>query len=254
MSTQEKTTTDGTTAGRSRFTYHGEEDGDPGEGGVIAARPPASRNGSASARSTPPGTVPGIPGPAEPLLDISELARTVGMRYRHRIDFPADTIPGVETSAPTVGEIRLTNTGAVLLLRGEVTATLRLECSRCLTLTDEPVEATIEEEFALVASNAAYKQDEVHAVDEDTPAAVIDKNILNVADLLRQELLLSAPFQPLCREDCPGIAHESYLGPDVVLAEVSDVLPPVAVENPLRRLAELLEEKRRREGTTTQES
>jgi uncharacterized protein len=172
------------------------------------------------------------------------------MRYKHRFDFPAGRIEGVETSAPTVGELRLTNTGAVLLLRGEVKSTLRIECGRCLTPTDIPVETEIEEEFDLVAANDAFNHDEVKVVDEDTPAAVVEGNVLDLADLLRQDLLLAAPLQPLCREDCPGIEHESYLGlaPDVAEIAEGPAAVAIAPDNPLKRLADMLEEKRRRES------
>lgn len=231
--------TDESTAGsRSRFSYHGDDD--PGEGGVSVARPKGNGLRTATSASTP-----GVPGPDEPLLDISELARTVGMRYRHVFDFPPGRIPELTTVGPTRGEIRMTNTGAALILRGEVKSTVQLECSRCLNPIDEVLDADIEEDFDLVATHDAYRQEEVQAVDEDTPAAVIEGNVLNVADLLRQSLLLAAPLQPLCREDCPGIDHESYLGLEPEFPEASE--EPVA-ETPLKHLAELLEARRKASG------
>lgn len=201
----------------SRFGYLGSA---PTSGGVRKAD--ARRGGPA-----------GVPGPAERLLDVSEMARTVGMRYTHRFDIPPYAAEGVTFAGPLQGEITLSNTGGVLLLRGHVGAELELECARCLEPFVAPVEAELEEEFDLVTTRNAYHQEEVQAVDEDTPASVIAGNILDLGELLRQNLLLAAPLQPLCREDCPGV----NLGGR---SDVSLNAPEESGDSPLRRLGELL--------------
>ena len=231
----------------SRFDYFGDE---PTEGGVTSV---ASEPASPNARGRRDAVMArahgaGVPGPDERLLDISELTRTVGMHYTHHFAFPAGALPEVETVAPTTGTLTLTNAGAALLLTGKVKATLGLECGRCLNPTEEPIETAIEEHFDLVTRNNAFNQEEVQAVDEDSPAAVISANILNVADLLRQNLLLASPLQPLCREDCPGIvlpgvtvtlASDPHFYPDP-----EEEAPTPGGDNPLKHLAELLEARR----------
>ena len=235
-------------APKSRFVYYGEEDA--GEGGVFAAAPAdaATPRRGTIAGGAGRGT-PGVPGPTEALLDISELARTVGMHYTHHFAFPAGNLDELATTAPTTGEITLTNAGALLILRGRVESTLDMECGRCLSPAAQPVEAELEEEFDLVPTNNTFHQEEVQAIDEDTPAAVIKGNVLNLVDLLRQNLLLAAPLQPLCREDCPGILLDNP-AVTVLVGEAAEAAIPVSAplaeaDNPLRHLAELLEAKRR---------
>lgn len=198
---------------RSRFSYHGDE---PEEGGVTSVQPKGSRQGGGRA------STPGVPGPEERLLDISELVRNVGMRYTHRIGIPPGGIPDLPTAKPIVGEVTLTNTGALLLLKGHVDTVLSMDCYRCLNATEEPVEADLEEAFPLVAMNNAYHQTEVQAVDEDEPAAVISGNVLDLGDLLRQELTVAAPPQPLCREDCPGLLKPEEIEPEPETEEPAD--------------------------------
>lgn len=221
----------GSGGGGSRFAYHGGGSGDdgdlPAEGGV--------RGVGGGGR-----TAGGVPGEGELLLDISELARTLGMRYTHRFHIPPYPADDMDAVAPLDGAITLTNTGALLLLRGAVETTLRLECGRCLARTEQPVRADLEEEFDLVTSRNAFQQDEVQAVDEDSPASVIRGNVLNLGELLRQNLLLAAPLQPLCREECPGLAPEDG---EAATAEAGDATG--AADSPLRHLAELLDAKRR---------
>lgn len=176
----------------SRFSYH--TDDDPGEGGVTSVNP-TGRRSSGHANN-------GIPGPAETLLDVSELVRTVGMRYTHHFAIPSTAIEDLGAVTTVRGEVTLTNTGAALLLTGHAAATLLMECVRCLKPTKQPAEAELEESFDLVANHTAYNQDEIKAVDENIEASVIDGSIFNLGDLLRQNLLLAAPLQPFCEGGC----------------------------------------------------
>lgn len=205
----------------SRFGYLG-SDVSATSGGVRTAGGKQTGGGPA-----------GVPGPAERRLDVSEMARTVGMRYTHRFHIPPYAAEGVVFAAPLRGEITLSNTGGVLLLRGQVAAELELECVRCLERFAAPVETDLEEEFSLVTTRNAYHQEEVQAVDEDAPASVIEHNVLDLGELLRQNLLLAAPLQPLCREDCPGVDLGGR-------SDVSIRAPGESGDSPLRRLGELL--------------
>lgn len=209
----------------SRFAYHGDE---PTEGGVRS-----TRQGSNTAKGSP--STNGVPGPEERQLEISELVRNVGMHYTHRFAIPPKKEEDFDPATPMEGEITLTNTGAVLLLRGKAKTTLRMECSRCLNLTEQPVSADLEEEFDLVTDNNAFRQDEVQAKDDESGAPVISGNVLDLGELLRQTLLVAAPWQPLCREDCPGLSDIVTLASE---ADEDEAAQP-ARDNPLRHLGEL---------------
>ena len=65
------------------------------------------------------------------------------------------------------------------------------ECSRCLKPITVPVEVDIQELFAY-SSDEAYEY-EVH-----------DDHV-DLEPLIRDSVVLSLPFQPVCREDCPGL-------------------------------------------------
>ena len=209
----------------SRFVYHTEDD-DPGEGGVV------------STRFMPSGRA-GEPSPEDLLLDISELARTTGMRYTHNFALAPRSADFAEMVSPQTGVITLTNSGAALLIQGNVQADMEMDCGRCLTTTVQHVETDIEEDFELLAKRNAFNQEEVEAIDEDTPAAVIASNILNLGELVRQSLLLAAPPQPLCREDCPGVLVNGL--PVIKKADEPDAPKELQTANPLRSLGALLE-------------
>ncbi|MBB6052715.1 YceD family protein [Armatimonas rosea] len=207
----------------SRFAYHTDDD-DPGEGGVVSVAP---ANSKVAARGGV-NRQAGVPGPDELLLDIGMLARTPGMRYKHRVGIPVGAIAELGAVTEVVGNVVLTNTGAALLLSGQVRSTLEMECTRCLQPTRQDVVTDLEESFDLIAENTAYAQGEVKIVDENVEAAVVEGTILNLGDLLRQNLLLAAPLQPLCAGGCSN-----------GVSVLEDELDTVVTSTPLAGLGEL---------------
>ena len=234
--------TDDFDAGRGeapRFSYFSDDD-TPEEGGVKSVTDtPAGRKGAGGTQTVPGSRTSGsgTPGPAEKRLDVSELARTLGMHYAHTFAFPPGSIEDLEAVSPIEGQITLTNTGAILLLQGRVTATLRLEDSRTLEPLDEEIEAELEEEFELVSKTGAFNREEMQALDEDEPAAVMEGNILNLAELLRQNLLLAAPLQPVRDEEALPLGAFVYRGSGDAADDGNE---SANSSNPLRRLGELL--------------
>jgi uncharacterized protein len=90
---------------------------------------------------------------------------------------------------------------------GTLTVTLPQLCVRCL----EPFEVKLHHEFAqyLMRSGA---DDPTEAPDEEIELSLQDLDrselvgdVVDVTALLREELLLSMPTKPVCREDCKGI-------------------------------------------------
>ena len=109
-------------------------------------------------------------------------------------------------AGPIEGEVQLLRTDAGILVRGDVSTEIRLECSRCLAPTLRFVVARLEEEFSTAQEAAKRRQED----DEpDDPVLLIDEhNTLDLSDLVRQQLLLELPDHPLCRADCAGMCPE----------------------------------------------
>ena len=107
------------------------------------------------------------------------------------------------------GQVKVTTLRDNVLVQGDVTAEVSLECSRCLELFDLPVEATLEEQFQPtidVYSEAPVRRDEHEQNDQ---AFDIDANhMMDLTEPVRQALLVALPMKPLCREDCKGICPQ----------------------------------------------
>jgi uncharacterized protein len=108
--------------------------------------------------------------------------------------------------APFHGQVRFTRVGAGLLVTGELNTVIELECTRCLSSFRAPVSFEIEEEFHPtldVVTGVRLPQEP----DQD-PATLIDEHhILDLAEVVRQDLLLSRPSS-VCRPDCRGFCPQ----------------------------------------------
>jgi uncharacterized protein len=101
-------------------------------------------------------------------------------------------------------DVRLESVHEGILASGTASSRYTGECGRCLTPIEAPVEVEFQELFAYPGEEANDFEVQDDHVDLET--------------LVRDAIVLSLPFQPVCRPDCPG------LDPDTGerLADVSD--------------------------------
>lgn len=93
--------------------------------------------------------------------------------------------------------------GRKIRLRGRMAARLEIACSRCLEpfelAVDQPVDA-----LYLPAAQRLGDEDEEIA-DEDLGVSYYEEDVINLAELVREQCYLALPMKPLCREDCRGL-------------------------------------------------
>ena len=106
--------------------------------------------------------------------------------------------------APLQGHIRLVKTGADILVTGTLSTEVELPCTRCLTPVRVPVTVDIEETFT--PTHDVTTGARLPLPEDADPATLIDEHhILNLAEVVRQDLLLSQPSHVLCRPQCAGL-------------------------------------------------
>jgi uncharacterized protein len=86
---------------------------------------------------------------------------------------------------------------------GKITGHLQLECDRCLKPLESAVAARFSREYLTAAEYEA--QQAVELSEDDLNLSVFDGSVIDVDSLVREELLLAAPVQVLCQENCQGI-------------------------------------------------
>ncbi len=90
------------------------------------------------------------------------------------------------------GKIRMSRTSRGILVQGELDTSIQAECSRCLSDTSVQITVPIEELF-------------VYPPEPDAESTVADDGILDIAPLLREEIILKTPIGVLCKPDCLGL-------------------------------------------------
>jgi uncharacterized protein len=149
--------------------------------------------------------------PRAPLvLDTRELGRRPGTERHVTLTVPAPADLGIEVLRVTEGspvelDLRLEAVVEGVLVTGTAHAELSGECARCLEEIGGETSADLLELFVhddepgrTVSSLGA---DET----EDGETSRLQGDLLDLEPALRNAVVLSLPFQPLCREDCPGL-------------------------------------------------
>lgn len=88
-------------------------------------------------------------------------------------------------------DVRLESVHEGILATGDVFADASAECSRCLDPITLPVEVDFQELFA-------------YSLTEPEDFVVLDEQI-DLEQVIRDAVVLSLPFQPICNPDCKGL-------------------------------------------------
>jgi len=118
----------------------------------------------------------------------------------------------VPEGAPLEIDLRLEGLHDGILASAHVSGTAVGECSRCLKAIEQPVEVDLAELFAYSADEAFDYQ--------------VHDDLVDLEPVVRDAVVLSLPFQPVCRPDCPGLDPET----GERLEDVPDRQPRVQVD------------------------
>ncbi|MBT1676481.1 DUF177 domain-containing protein [Curtobacterium flaccumfaciens] len=129
-------------------------------------------------------------------LRVRDLAHRPGEMREHSLDIEVPDAMGAGLIAVRQGaelriDVRLEGLHEGVLVSGHASADATGECSRCLIDISEPIEVDFAELFAYDAS-------------EDFDFFVRDDHV-DTEQVVRDAVVLSLPFQPVCRPDCPGL-------------------------------------------------
>lgn len=125
-----------------------------------------------------------------------DLVRHPGEMREATLDVPAPATWGEGLVAVREGEAieiaaRLESVHEGILVTAEIDTAYEGVCGRCLTDIREPLQVEFQELFAYSGEEAADLEVQDDHVDLETE--------------VRDAIVLSLPFQPVCRPDCPGL-------------------------------------------------
>lgn len=148
-------------------------------------------------------------------VHVRDLIRRPGEMREHELEIPVteqlgEGIVAVRAGSTLDASVRVESVHEGILVSAEVRGDADGECSRCLIDISVPVDVEFQELFA-------YSSDE--AFDYE-----VHDDHVDLEPLVRDTVVLSLPFQPVCRPDCPGL--------DPVTGERLADLPEIEPEIP----------------------
>jgi uncharacterized protein len=169
------------------------------------------------------------PRPGAFSLLVRDIVRHPGEMRETSFDAPADARWGEGLVAVPEGEnvhvdARLESVHEGILVSASAQTRYEGECGRCLTAIAAPVEVEFQELFAYPGEEANDFEVQDDHVDLETP--------------VRDAIVLSLPFQPVCRPDCPGL--DPITGER--LADLPDAQPHQSIDPRWAALAEFASE------------
>ncbi len=132
-------------------------------------------------------------------VDVYDLMHRPGEMRDRSIDIVVpeefgNAMIGMKAGSELRVELRMESLHDGILVSADIDGTATGECGRCLIDIEQAVQVEIQELFAY-SSDEAFEY-EVH---EDT---------IDLEPVIRDAVVLSLPFQPVCQEDCLGLCPQ----------------------------------------------
>ncbi|MEY4618324.1 MAG: hypothetical protein RL101_510 [Actinomycetota bacterium] len=133
------------------------------------------------------------------VVNVHDLMHKPGQMRVHRLELDLPEAMGNGIAAIPKGEemdvdVRFESVHEGILATGEVFSEAKAECSRCLDPVTIPVEVDFQELFAYSLTN-------------EDDFAIEDENI-DLEQVILDAVVLSLPFQPICKKDCLGLCAD----------------------------------------------
>ena len=91
-------------------------------------------------------------------------------------------------------------------VKGEISARVLLECTRCLAETEQDLDFPFEASFVGAEHYTAAKEAELK--DADLNVSLLEDETIDLRELAREQILLNLPERVFCSEDCKGLCEK----------------------------------------------
>ena len=167
------------------------------------------------------------------LLDLNDALQHPGKTIAVDVSTELPEEADIDLVRPLEGFVEAVSTGNLLLVTGEFKTCAVVECARCGAPLEKEVTFELDEQFNVEGTPSSFgSQDYAKVATDDEPFPLFDGNSLMVEALLRQDLLVALPAQPLC--------EHGWDGPCPVALEKAKSDAKVVANTPLAKLSALL--------------
>ena len=130
------------------------------------------------------------------LIPVHDLMHKAGTLRRIDIEFALpealdNSIAGIPAGKQVVIDGRLESVHEGILVTANISGEAETECSRCL----DPLKLEVDVEFQELFAYSLTDEDDL----------VISDESIDLEQVVRDAVVLSLPFQPICSSDCEGL-------------------------------------------------
>jgi uncharacterized protein len=101
----------------------------------------------------------------------------------------------------------LSEEGGEIRIHGKVQTEMEFDCDRCLEPTHYPLDLSFDLNYRPVEVEGEDLPKEAAINANETEISFYEGNGIELAEVLREYILLSLPMQQVCRDDCKGICQ-----------------------------------------------
>jgi uncharacterized protein len=135
------------------------------------------------------------------IVDVTALLRGSSQHIQVEIDSDYKIInPKVAQISPDTSlflKATLLNAHNAVIAQGEIDFSLHMDCSRCAEPFDQKFHEPLEGIYFLT-----------HSIQDQDDHLYVDNETVDLFTPVNDTVILSIPFQPLCRTDCAGLCPE----------------------------------------------
>lgn len=130
------------------------------------------------------------------IWDIDKAKDGISFQYDENFQFLQEEIKHLHAISPVKVEGTADKMAGLYRIKGNISAVLRLQCSRCLSDYDYDLEEGFEELFVPENVEGDWEEENVHPLESDE---------INITDMVKEIILINIPYIPLCSKDCKGL-------------------------------------------------
>jgi uncharacterized protein len=141
------------------------------------------------------------------VIDVHELGRRPGTmkKLRREVEAPADLgtdVIGIPKGSALELDLRLESVMEGVLVSGTIRGRAVGECVRCLGEAESDVDADVQELYVYPGRTPRGQGE------DDDELRELENDLIDFEPALRDAVVLMLPFQPVCRDDCPGLCSD----------------------------------------------
>ena len=136
-------------------------------------------------------------------IDVSDILNSdLGTTKRYKLTDEKPDIADIVLISAINGTVELAKLEIYLIARANLVTTISLECYRCLQQYKYPLQFEANAQFAEKPSSDQWPITEAGEID--------------IAPIVREEILVHTPMQQICRPECPGLPEAAlYVHNDI---------------------------------------